>query len=549
MNYADPRRWWSLAALALSVLVVGLDSTILSVALPTLAVDLDASTGQLQWITNSYTLVLAALLLPAGLLGDRLGRRRLLLVALAVFGVASAACAVAPSATALIVARAVLGLGAAFLMPLSMSVLTVIFSPEERPRAMSIWVMSTALSLPLGPILGGLLLDHLWWGSIFLINVPIVGLALVAVWRLLPESRSPDGAAVDALGIATSGAGLVALTYGLIEAGSRGWGDARSLGAIVGGLALLGLFGVLQRRQTYAGGRPPMVDVRLFRSSSYLWGTLLATVVSFALFGVLFVAPQYFEAVEGADAFGTGLRLLPLIGGLVLGARVAGLILPRAGVRLLGTTGLLVLTAGLLLGATTGTGSPYALSAAWLAVAGLGLGLSLPTLMDAALGALPPDRSGAGSGLTQALRQVGGAVGVAVLGSILNSGYRGRLEDVPVPADVAAAVHDSASAGVRAADALDSEVLLGAVREAFVHGMGTMLLACAGVALVGAALAATRLPRHAQAHAGANAGATAAPPVPLGSDRSAAPALEPAAPGPDAATADRTESRHDAARR
>jgi hypothetical protein len=269
-----------------------------------------------------------------------------------------------------------------------------------------------------------------------------------------------------------------------------------------------------------------MVDVRLFRSPSYLWGVLLATVVSFAHFGVLFVTPQYFEAVEGADALGTGLRLLPLIGGLVVGARVGGVLLPRAGVRLLGTAGLLVLAGGLLLGVSTGTGSPYGLAAAWLSLAGLGLGLSLPTLMDAALGALPPDRSGAGSGLLQALRQVGGAVGVAVLGSILNGGYRGGLDDAAVPGDVAAEVHDSASAGVRAADALGSDVLLGAIRGAFVDGMGQMLLACAAIVAVGAILAATRLPRHARAH---------------GDDATGAP---PAAPGPDVGGADRTESGH-----
>ena len=222
MNAPGSRRWWALGALALSLLVVGLDGTVLSIALPTLSTELHASTGQLQWFVDAYLLVLAAALLPAGLLGDRYGRKKLLLAALVVFGAASLACAYASSAGMLIAARAALGVSAAFLMPLSLAVLPVLFTPRERPRAISIWVTATAASFPIGPIVGGWLLDNFWWGSVFLINVPVIVLGLVAVSALVPESHDPRPARLDVGGAVTSSLGLAGVTYGFIEAGEKG---------------------------------------------------------------------------------------------------------------------------------------------------------------------------------------------------------------------------------------------------------------------------------------------------------------------------------------
>ena len=217
-------RWYALAALALCTVAIGLDSTVLSVALPTLARDLNAGTGDLQWFTTAYLLVMAAGLIPAGMLGDRYGRKRLLLGALTLFGIASAACAYAGGTGQLIAARALLGVASAVLMPLSAAVLTVLFDERERPRALSLWVTANALGIPLGPLLGGWLLDHFHWGSVFLINLPIVALGLVAVAVLVPESHGDRGRRFDLPGIVLSATGLVALTYGLIEAGERGWG-------------------------------------------------------------------------------------------------------------------------------------------------------------------------------------------------------------------------------------------------------------------------------------------------------------------------------------
>src|SRR6266511_452877 len=299
MNVLGSRRWWALGALALALLVVGLDGTVLSIALPTLSTQLHASTGQLQWFVDAYLLVLAAVLLPAGLLGDRFGRKKLLLGALVVFGLASLACAYASTAGVLI-------------------------TPEERPRALGIWVTASAASFPIGPIVGGWLLDNFWWGSVFLINVPVIVLGLIAVSLLVPESRDPHPARLDIVGALTSSLGLAGITYGFIEAGEKGWGSSTSLGAMAAGVVVLGAFVLWQRWITRRPAGQPLVDLGLFRSASFTWGTILATVMNFALFGLLFAMPQYFQAVKGADALGTGLRLLPLIGGLVVGARVGG---------------------------------------------------------------------------------------------------------------------------------------------------------------------------------------------------------------------------------
>ncbi len=494
MNALGSRRWWALGALALALLVVGLDGTVLSIALPTLSTELHATTSQLQWFVDAYLLVLAASLLPAGLLGDRFGRKKLLLAALAVFGVASLACAYASSSGMLIGARVVLGLSAAFLMPLSMAVLPVLFSPEERPRALGIWVTATAASFPIGPIVGGWLLDNFWWGSVFLINLPVVALGLIAVAVLVPESRNPRAARLDVVGALTSSLGLAGLTYGFIEAGEKGWGDGRALGALAAGAVVLAAFAAWQRRGTRRPDGQPLVDLRLFRSASFTWGTILATLMNFALFGLLFTLPQYFQAVQGEDALGVGLRLLPLIGGLVIGARVGGRMAPRAGAKLTVAVGFALTSAGLALGAATGAGSGYGFVATWITVIGLGAGFAMPTALDAAIGALTAERAGVGSGLIQAVRQVGGAIGVAVLGTVLNSAYRGRLDLTGLPAQAAGAARESVATGVAVARELGSQPLLGVVRNAFVHGMDVMFLVCAALAVVATLLALTLLP-------------------------------------------------------
>ena len=496
MKTPESRRWWALGALALSVLVVGLDLTVLNLALPTLATDLHAPTAQLQWIVDAYSLVLASLLLPAGLLGDRYGRKKLLLGALALFGAASIACAYAPSAGMLIGARAVLGLGAAFVMPLSLSVLPVLFSEQERQRAITIILGATLVAFPIGPILGGWLLTHYWWGSVFLINVPVIALALLAVTALLPESRSLQRPRLDLVGIVVSSLGLAGLTYGAIDAGQHGWGDTGALAALLAGAAVLVGFVGWERRVVRRAGQP-LVDLRLFGSASFTWGTLLATVVSFALFGLLFAVPQYFQAVRGTDAMGAGLRLLPLIGGLMVGAAVADWLARRVGAKATVALGFALMAVGLGAGATTSLHSGDGFTLAWVAVLGAGVGFAMPTAMDAALSALSRERSGAGSALIMAVRQVGATIGVAVLGLVLNAGYHARLEVTALPPSVAEAVRASAAAGVAVAHQLGSAPLLDSVRGAFVHGMDLLLWTCAGLAVAGIMLTLAFLPRRA----------------------------------------------------
>jgi MFS transporter, DHA2 family, multidrug resistance protein len=307
-----------------------------------------------------------------------------------------------------------------------------------------------------------------------------VAIALVAVALWVPESYGDRMRRLDLAGVLLSAAGLVALTYGIIEAGDRGWGDARSLITLAAGLVLLAAFVVTQLR-----GRQPLVDLGLFRARAFTGGAVLATVASFAMLGLLFALPQFFAGVGGHDAFGSGVRLLPIIGGLLLGARTAEKIAARLGRRLVIAGGLALMTIALLAGSRTGVGSGYGFVAAWITVAGIGLGFTLPPSMDAALGALTPERSGVGNGLIQAMRQVGGAIGVAVLGTVLNGAYRHALPSgVPAPA----------REGVAAAIKLGDPGLTDAARAAFTHGMDVSLVVAAVVAAAGAILALVLLP-------------------------------------------------------
>jgi MFS transporter, DHA2 family, multidrug resistance protein len=501
------RRWWALIAIAASVLVVGLDLTVLNLALPTISVSLHATTGDLQWIVDSYSLVLAALILPAGLLGDRYGRKRLLLASLVLFGASSAACAYAGSVGVLIAARAVLGIGAAAIFPLALSVLPVLFAPEERQKAVAAIAGSTMLSFPIGPIVGGYLLNHFWWGSVFLINVPVVIIALIAVALLMPESRSAHRPSIDLWGLAVSTAGLVALTYGFIEAGQDGWSDATALALIAAGVVVLAMLPLVERRIANRGGQP-LADLQLFRSPGFRWGTILATLVSFAMFGIFFALPQYFQDVRGADALGSGIRLLPMIGGMLVGM-VAGtrLSAPRnggaapAGPRTIVTAGYVLMAAAMVLGALTSLSSSTGYVLGWVALSGLGLGLVMPSAMGVALGALSAERSGAGSALLTAMRQVGSTIGVAVLGTVISNSYSHGVAGAAahLPAQAGAAVRSSVGAGIAVADKLGSSSLVDTIRTAFVHGMDLMLWTCGGIAVGCAILAVLFLPRRTQA--------------------------------------------------
>ncbi|MCP2277193.1 MFS transporter [Nocardia amikacinitolerans] len=497
---ADTRRWLALGALALAMLTIGLDMTVLTVALPTLAVDLHANTGALQWFSSAYTLALAAFMLPAGALGDRYGRKKLLLAALVLFGLASLACAFADTSGQLIAARVVLGIAAAAMVPLSMAVLPVLFPEQrERARAMSIWVTATSLGLPLGPVLGGWLVDNFWWGSVFLINVPMVVVAAAAVAALVPESRNPRQHPLDLPGVLLSMLGMLGVTYGFIRFGEEGWGDAVAWMLFACGVLAVAAFLLWQRR-----ARNPLIDLELFRAKGFRWGSAFAVLITFAMFGMFFTVPQYYQEVLGADALGSGLRLLPMIGGVVIGARLGDRLLPKAGARVAITAGFVLLGIGLGMGALTDVDSAYWFTACWITLVGVGMGMGMPVAMSVAMDDLDVARSGVGSALMQALRQAAGTIGVALLGTVLVTRYRAELGALNV-----APYDDGVSAGAAAAKASGSADALAQVQSAFVGGMSLMLWVCAALCAVSVPLALWVLPGRAPEPVDAPAAAAA----------------------------------------
>src|SRR6266568_1692275 len=422
------RRWWALGALSLAVLAVGLDGTVLSVALPTLATALHASESDLQWFSSGYLLVLAAAMLPAGLLGDRYGRKKVLLASLALFGAGSALCAYSTSPGAFIAARMLLGVAVAA--------------------------------------------------------------------ALVPESRAAHRPGLDTVGVVASAAGLVSVTYGLIQAGQHGWASAGALLPIFAGLAVLAGFIQFER---WLGSRPggePLIDLKLFSSPSYTWGVILVAVAVLAMIGVLFTMPQFFQGVLGTDAMGSGLRLLPLIAGLLIGAVPADRVASLLGTKLAAIGGFALLAAGLILGAATSVNSGAWFVATWMAIVGAGMGLALATTASAALAELSEDQSGVGSAVLQAVNKTGGPFGAAILGSVLLTAYQSSVDLSGLPPPAAAAVRSGIFGGVAVARKIGSPALLGSVRTSFVHGIDLALVVSAGIAMAGLVLAAAFLPRQ-----------------------------------------------------
>ena len=494
-NYRDigSRKWWAIGAISLAAIAFSLDLTVLNLALPTLSNALHATSNQLQWIVDAYALVLAVLTLAAGLLGDKYGRKKVLLIALAIFGVGSLLCAYSHSVNELIAARVLLGIGAAFILPLGFSVLAIFFDDKARPKAIAILMGGVFAAYPLGPILGGFLLTHYWWGSVFLINVPIVLVALVAVAIILPETRNPESHKLDLVGIGLSSLGLTGLTYGAIQAESNGWSSGQVVTSLAVGAVLLVLFVFWEKRKVLHK-QEPLVDFTLFKSRRFTWGTLLMTTVNFSLFGLLFSLPQYLEDIQGKNAMQTGYYLLPMVGGLMIGSVAMSKLAVKIGSKLAVTIGFIFMAAGLILGTRTTLSVSDLYIVVWTTIIGMGLGFAMPAAADAALGALTPEKSGAGSALVTAIRQVGGTLGVAVLGTILGTSYRNKLALPGLPHQVAETIRGSVTAGTAVAHKLSSPGLLRTISTAFVDSMDTMLWVCSGIALCAVVAALLFLP-------------------------------------------------------
>jgi EmrB/QacA subfamily drug resistance transporter len=494
---AHRRRWWTMLVLSLSLLVISLDNTILNVALPTIERDLDASASQLQWIVDSYLLVFAGLLLTAGSLGDRFGRRRALFTGLAVFAAGSLASALSGSAEMLIASRALMGLGGAFIMPSTLSILTNVFPAHERGRAIGIWAAVAGLGIAIGPVAGGWLIENASWHWIFLVNVPFTVLALTAGWFLVPESKDPAASPLDPAGAALSIAGLGSLLWAIIEAPARGWTDGTILGAFGVAVVLLSAF-VAWELHT----RHPMLDVTLFRKPRFSAASMSITLVFFALMGSIFFLTQYLQYVLGYSALEAGVRIAPVALGMVIGGPLSARVTERIGTKIVVAFGLATVAAGLFLLATAQVDSSYTLVLVALLVLGLGMSSAMAPATDSIMGSLPLARASVGSAVNDTTRLVGGSLGVAVLGSLLSSGYGahmdGAVSNLPGPA--AAAAHDQLGGALTVAGRIGGsagQLLADTARDAFVSGMHTAAFVAAAVALCGALVAMLFLPARA----------------------------------------------------
>jgi len=493
----DPRRWWTLVVLCFSLLVIALDNTILNVALPTLQRDLDASASELQWIVDSYMLVFAAVLLTAGALGDRFGRKKALAFGLLVFALGSGLSALADSSGMLIATRALMGVGGAFIMPSTLSILTAVFPAHERGKAIGIWAAVSGLGSVIGPVTGGWLVEHGDWSLVFLVNLPFVAAALLSGRWLVPESLDPAKPRLDGTGFALSSLGLGALVWAIIEAPARGWADGLILVAFAVAAAALGAFIAWELRV-----REPMLDVRLFRNRRFSAASGAIAVAFFALFGTIFFLTQYLQSVLGYGAFESGLRVMPVAAGVVLGGPLSAKLVEHVGTKRVVCAGLALVAVGLTMLSGAEVGGGYGIVAAVLLVLGLGMGLTMAPATESVMGSLPLAKASVGSAVNDATRTMGGALGVAVLGSLLSSGYRAGMEGATqgLPAGAAETANQSLAGALAVAQRLGGGAggrVSEAAQQAFVDGMHTAVLAGAAVAAAGALLTLVALPARA----------------------------------------------------
>jgi EmrB/QacA subfamily drug resistance transporter len=491
------RRWWALGALCLSLVVVTIDTTILNVALPSLVRSLHASASGLQWIVDAYTVVFAGLLLTAASLGDRFGRQGALSAGLLVFAVGSSASALAPSAGALIALRALTGVGAALVFPATLSILTNIFpDPVERQRAIAVWAGTAGIGIGLGPLAGGLLLQWFFWGSIFLVNVPLclVGLAL-GHW-LVPTSRDPEQSPLDPPGTVLSIVGLSSLVYAIIEGPSRGWTSPVVAGAFALSVVVLATFARVELRRAH-----PLLDLQLFRNPRFTAASLGVTTLYFCLFGVIFFQTQHLQFVLGYDPLQAGLRSVPFAAVLLVVANSTPRLVRLVGTRTVVAAGLLGVAVAMAMRAGYTIDTSYRSLLFSQCVFALGMGLTIAPATASIMGAVPANRAGVGSAINDTTRQIGGALGVAVMGSVGASLYHRAathaLSPVRLPAVARSAATNSIGSAFTAAGHLPAPAATAvseAARRAFLHGSDVASLVGMVVALFGVGVAAAFLP-------------------------------------------------------
>jgi EmrB/QacA subfamily drug resistance transporter len=492
------RRWAILAVLSCSLLVVMLDNSVLNVAMKIIAqpapTGLGSTQSQLEWAINSYTLVFAGLLFTAGLLGDRLGRKKVLLSGMLVFGAGSALSALSGSSGQLIAFRAVMGFGGAFILPATLAIIMNVFERDEQPKAIGIWTGVVGFAIAIGPITGGILLEHFWWGSVFLVNVPIVVAAMVAMAAIVPDSKDPRPGRLDPFGVLLSIAGLALLVYGIIKGGQLGdFTRPESWATILGGMAILAGFVVYEARSDH-----PALDVTYFRNRRFSASVAAIGLVFFALMGVTFFSVFYNQSVRGYSVLQSGLLILPLAASQMFFAPRARLAVNRFGARAVCATGLVVTAvafAGYLL---LGQDTPIWALEVLFFLMGTGMAHVMPPATVMIMSSLPREKAGSGSAVNNTFRQVGGAIGVAVLGSLLSTTYRNGINGHlgVLPASARHAAGESVQATLAIAEKLGpaGRALVRPANDAFIHAMHITAIGSAAVALAGAVVMLAFLP-------------------------------------------------------
>ena len=500
------RRWAILVVLCISLLVIVLDNSILNVAIPTLIKDLGATNSQVQWMVDSYTLVFAGLLLTMGALGDRYGRRGALMAGFALFGLGSLASAMVDSANALIVTRGFMGIGGALIMPATLSIITNVFPPQERGRAIGVWAGTAGIGVALGPLTGGFLLQHFYWGSIFLVNLPIVVFGLVAGVVLIPTSKDPSAPKLDPMGAVLSIVALISIVYALIEAPSHGWTSPQTLGVLGAGLVVLALFVLWERHIDH-----PMLDVTFFRNPRFSAANAAITMIFFAMFGSIFMLTQYMQFTLGYSPLESGVRMLPYAATMMVVAPSSARIAERFGSKVTIATGMGLTSLALFLMTGLQVDTDY-IQIAWrLMIMAAGMGLVMAPATDSVMGSLPLAKAGVGSAVNDTTRQVGGALGVAIIGSIVSTVYGSKIADFfvgkPAPKAAVDAAKNSLGSAYGVAEKLAkqpipnakqlSDALKATANASFVQAFHWGVITGGSVLVVGAIVVALFLPARA----------------------------------------------------
>jgi EmrB/QacA subfamily drug resistance transporter len=505
--HAFERRWWILTILCVSLLVIVLDNSILNVAIPTIVRDLGASEGQIQWIVDAYTLVFAGLLLTMGSLGDRFGRRGALQAGFVIFGLGSLISALAGSADQLIATRAFMGIGGALIMPATLSIITNVFPRHERARAIGVWAGFAGVGGALGPLTGGFLVEHFYWGSVFLVNLPIVAFGLLAGFFLIPTSKDPSAPRLDPVGAVLSIAALSALLYAIIQAPIDGWASTTIVTGFVAGGALLAAFVWWELTTDH-----PMLDVRFFKNPRFSAASGSITLVFFAMFGSIFLLTQYLQFTLRYAPLSTGIRLLPFAGAMMISAPLSARITERIGTKATVAIGLGFVTAALLFLTGLSVSSPY-VDIVWrLMLMSFGMGMVMAPATESVMGSLPLAKAGVGSAVNDTTRQVGGALGVAILGSVMSSRYGPKITTWFMGKPLPASARNVARQGIGNALGVAQQIrtsplpnasaladsLVRTANQAFVSAFHSSLLVGATATLLGLVLVVTALPARAR---------------------------------------------------